>query len=49
VVALNGRAVRRSDDLLSALERLRPGDTVVLTYVRDRARYEARVTLAAPR
>ena len=49
VVALNGRAVRRSDDLLSALERLRPGDTVVVTYVRDRARYEARVTLAAPR
>jgi S1-C subfamily serine protease len=48
LVAIDGVAVKKTDDLLSALEKRRPGDVVVVTYLRDRARYETRVTLAPP-
>ncbi|MCO5172392.1 MAG: trypsin-like peptidase domain-containing protein [Planctomycetes bacterium] len=49
ITAIDGRSVRRPDDLLNALERRNPGDTVRLTVHRDGQRVEVEVTLEAAR
>jgi len=40
IEAVNGRPVQTADDLLSVIEEKRPGETVVLTVVRQRQRRE---------
>jgi S1-C subfamily serine protease len=45
IVTINGKAVRRVDDLLNTLEQHRPGDTLTLGLQRDGAATEVQVTL----
>ncbi len=47
ILAIDGRRVRRADDLLNALERHEPGDTVKLRILRDGREQEAEVELGA--
>ena len=47
IVALGGSEVEDAGDLLAALDLFRPGDTVPLTVLREGARVEIEVTLAA--
>ncbi|MCW8141444.1 MAG: trypsin-like peptidase domain-containing protein [Planctomycetota bacterium] len=49
ITAIDGKGVRRPDDLLNALERRQPGDTVRLAVQRDGQRLEVEVTLEAAR
>jgi S1-C subfamily serine protease len=45
IVALDGKPVLSLDDLLEALERREPGDTVALTIVRGQEKIEQKITL----
>ena len=45
IVALDGKPVKRLDDLLELLERQQPGDTVTLTIVRGQERIEQKIVL----
>jgi S1-C subfamily serine protease len=45
IVALDGKPVLSLDDLLEALERRQPGDTVALTIVRGQEKIEQKITL----
>jgi S1-C subfamily serine protease len=47
IVEIDGTAVRRPTDVLAAVRRHRPGDSVVVVIVRGRQRLEKRVTLAS--
>jgi S1-C subfamily serine protease len=48
IVAVDGQDVRSHDDLLSALEKHKPGDSVTLDYKRDGEKRTAVVTLQEP-
>jgi S1-C subfamily serine protease len=48
VVAVNGKKVENTDDLLGLLEGHEVGEAVVLTIVREKAQLEVRLKLAAP-
>jgi S1-C subfamily serine protease len=45
IEAVDGRQVQTADDLLSVIEEKRPGETVLLTVVRQRQRREISVVL----
>jgi S1-C subfamily serine protease len=45
IEAVDGRPVQTADDLLSVIEEKRPGETVLLTVVRQRQRREIAVVL----
>jgi S1-C subfamily serine protease len=47
ITAIGGRAVTSSEELQSAIDAKRPGDTVSITYVRDGERHTVRVRLGA--
>jgi len=47
ITGIEGHAVKNNDDLLTALERFQPGDTVTVEFVRDGAVQTARVRLYA--
>ncbi|MCK6572570.1 trypsin-like peptidase domain-containing protein [Myxococcota bacterium] len=49
IVAVNGKKVENTDDLLGLLESHEVGQQVVLTIVREKAQLEVRLKLAAPR
>ncbi|MGA2253880.1 MAG: trypsin-like peptidase domain-containing protein [Thermoguttaceae bacterium] len=49
ILAIDGQTLESADDLLSAQESHKIGDTVTLLLLRDGQRREVKVTLAAPR
>jgi S1-C subfamily serine protease len=49
IQAVNGKAVKNSDELYAALERRKPGDEVTLTLYRNKQTREVKVKLEAPR
>lgn len=48
IVAIDGKRIRTSDDLLSHVESKKPGDTVVLTVLREGKRLQVSVELEQP-
>ena len=49
IQAVNGKPVKSSDQLYSALERLKPGDEVTLTLYRNKQTRDVKVGLEAPK
>jgi S1-C subfamily serine protease len=47
IIAIDGQKVSRFDELLATVESKKPGDTVKLTYIRDRESHETTVKLQA--
>jgi S1-C subfamily serine protease len=47
IVAIDGQKVTRFDEVLATVEGKKPGDTVKLTFIRDREPYETTVKLKA--
>ncbi len=47
IIAVDGRTVHSADDLLTIIERKRPGDEVVVTVVRENTRVNVSVVLGA--
>ncbi len=47
IIAIDGQRVRTADDLLSAIESKRPGDTVTLTVIREAREIQVPVTLGS--
>ncbi len=48
ITAINGQAIKSSDDYLSFMEQQKPGDEIVVTTRRDGAEQEFRIVLAEP-
>ncbi len=48
ITAIDDHRVRNSNDLLTALEQYKPGDTVTVTYLRGESKRTARVRLQSP-
>ena len=48
IVGVGGKAIRRPDDLLNALERHKPGDTVAVELLREGGRVTVQVRLGDP-
>ena len=44
-MAINGQPVRSVDDLLTLIEQVRPGETVVVSILRDQEPLQVKVTL----
>ncbi len=47
IVALDGQPIKDADELYSALQKYKVGDTVTLTIIRDSAKQDVKVTLGA--
>ncbi|WP_420236065.1 PDZ domain-containing protein [Sulfitobacter faviae] len=48
IAAIDGRAVRTSDDIRDALDAYAPGDRVAISLLRDGSELETSVVLASP-